>query len=102
MIPSADVARLSVIAADRARPLEHIQRPRIALLSAERRSILAAAGHAGARRTSGGGSSATPKKASSASCPTRPVHPLRGRRPTSVVAEVLALTCSAPLGEDSH
>ncbi|BAR47356.1 hypothetical protein Maq22A_2p42685 (plasmid) [Methylobacterium aquaticum] len=48
VIPSAaDLAQLSAIVVDRARPLKHIQRARIVLLSAERLSVLDVAQPAG-------------------------------------------------------
>ena len=51
VIPSAaDLARLSAIVVDRARPLKHIQRARIVLLSAERLSVLDVAHQAGVSR----------------------------------------------------
>ncbi len=51
---------------------------------------------ASAGRPSGAGNSATPRKASRASCATRPVRPGKPPHATDTVAEVLALTCSEP------
>ena len=39
LLDATDAARLAVIASDRARPLKHIQRVRMVLLSAERLSF---------------------------------------------------------------
>lgn len=51
VIPSAaDLSDLSAIVADRARPLKHIQRARIVLLSAERLCVLDVAQQAGVSR----------------------------------------------------
>ena len=51
VIPSAaDLTRLSAIDAARARPLKHIQRARIVLLSAKRLSVLDVAQQAGVGR----------------------------------------------------
>ncbi len=47
---AADLARLSAIVADRGRPLKHIQRARIVLLSAERLCVLDVAQQAGVSR----------------------------------------------------
>src|SRR3954462_5431836 len=47
---AADVTRLAAIAQDGSRPLKHIQRARIVLLSAEPLSVQDVAGRAGAAR----------------------------------------------------
>ena len=53
VIPDAtDTARLAAIADDRSRPLKHIQRARIVLLSAERLSVQNVARQAGVSRPS--------------------------------------------------
>jgi len=101
VIPSAaDLTRLSAIVADRGRPLKHIQRARIILLSAKRLSVLDVAQQAGVSRPAvwpwqqryaeEGVESLLRDK-------TRP--PGKPPHATDTVAEVLALTCSEPPGE---
>ena len=104
VIPSAaDLARLSAIVADRGRPLKHIQRARIVLLSAERLCVLDVAQQAGVSRPAvwrwqqryaeEGVEGLLRDK-------TRP--PGKPPHSTDTVAEVLALTCSEPPGEVTH
>ena len=50
LLDAADTTRLTVIAEDRSRPLKHIQRARIVLLSAERLSVQDVARRAGVSR----------------------------------------------------
>ncbi|KMO13651.1 transposase, partial [Methylobacterium indicum] len=100
---AADLAYLSAIVADRARPLKHIQRARIVLLSAERLSVLDVAQQAGVSRPAvwrwqqryaeEGVEGLLRDK-------TRP--PGKPPHATDTVAEVLALTCSEPPGEVTH
>src|SRR3954462_11795236 len=92
---AADVTRLAAIAQDRSRPLKHVQRARIVLLSAERLSVQDVARRAGVSRPAvwrlqqrfgeEGSEGLLHDK-------TRP--PGRKPHPTSTVAAVLALTCS--------
>ncbi len=103
VIPSAaDLARLSAIVADRGRPLKHIQRARIVLLSAERLCVLDVAQQAGVSRPAvWRWQLRYAEEGVEASYATRPV----ARKPphsTDTVAEVLALTCSEPPGEVTH
>nr|WP_276330921.1 IS630 family transposase [Methylobacterium currus] len=96
-------ARLRAISQDRARPLKHVQRARIVLLSAERLPVLEVAHQAGVSRTAvwrwqqrfaeEGVDGLLRDK-------TRP--PGKPPHSTSTVAEVLALTCSEPPGEVTH
>ncbi|KAF0126675.1 MAG: transposase of ISAzba6 family [Xanthobacteraceae bacterium] len=70
-----DRKALEVIAADRSRPLKHIQRAKIVLHSAGRLPVLEVARRAGVSRPavwrSGGGNCAMPKRASTVCCATR-------------------------------
>ncbi|MBY0298105.1 MAG: IS630 family transposase [Methylobacterium sp.] len=103
ILAEAEKARLRTISEDRARPFKHIQRARIVLLSAERLPVLEVAQQAGVSRTAvwrwqqryaeEGIDGLLRDK-------TRPA----GKPPhsTSIVAEVLALTCSEPPGEVTH
>ena len=50
LLDATDAARLAVIVSDRARPLKHIQRVRMVLLSAERLSVQDVARWAGVSR----------------------------------------------------
>jgi transposase len=95
-----DHARLAAIASDRSRPLKHIQRARIVLLSAERLPVLEVARRAEVsrpavwrwqRRYAEDGVEALLRDK------TRP--PGKTPTPLSVVANVVALTCSEPPGE---
>ncbi|RYF23805.1 MAG: helix-turn-helix domain-containing protein, partial [Oxalobacteraceae bacterium] len=100
---AADVTRLAAIAQDRSRPLKHIQRARIVLLSAERLSVQNVARWAGVSRPAvwrwqqryaeAGVEGLRRDK-------TRP--PGTPSHPTVTVPEVLALTCSEPPGEVTH
>src|SRR4051812_19416735 len=104
VIPSAaEKERLTAIVADRSRPLKHILRARIVLLSAERLTVQDVARQAGVSRPAvwrwqqrygeEGIEGLLRDK-------TRPP----GKQPLSAgtVAEVLALTCSEPPGEVTH
>ena len=95
-----DHARLAAIASDRSRPLKHIQRARIVLLSAERLPVLEVARRAKVsrpavwrwqRRYAEDGVEALLRDK------TRP--PGKTPTPLSVVANVVALTCSEPPGQ---
>jgi hypothetical protein len=50
LLDTSDAARLAAIASDRSRPLRHIQRARIVLLSAERLNVQDVARRAGVSR----------------------------------------------------
>jgi hypothetical protein len=96
-------ARLASIVADRGRPLKHVQRARIVLLSADRLPVLEVARRAGVSRPAvwrwqqrygqeGIDGLLRDKTRPPGTPPTRP----------ATVAEVLALTCSQPPGEATH
>lgn len=98
-----DRERLAAIVGDRRRPLKHVQRARIVLLSAERLPVLQVARRVGVSRPAvwrwqqrygeEGIDGLLRDK-------TRPP----GKRPLSpaTIAKVLALTCSEPPGEMTH
>jgi transposase len=95
--------RLNAIIADRSRPLKHIQRARIVLLSAERLSVLEIARQAGVSRPAVwrwqqryGEEGSEGLLRDKTRPPGTPPHS------TSTVAAVLALTCSEPPGEVTH
>jgi transposase len=103
LLDAADTTRLTVIAEDRSRPLKHIQRARIVLLSAERLSVQDVARRAGVsrpavwrwqRRYAEAGVEGLSRDK------TRP--PGTPPHSTETVAEVLALTCSEPPDEVTH
>ena len=50
IVSPEDRARLAAVVGDRSRPLKHIQRSRIVLVSAERLPVLTVAGRAGVSR----------------------------------------------------
>jgi hypothetical protein len=103
ILDAGERARLGSIVADRSRPLKHVQRARIVLLSADRPPVLEVARRAGVSRPAvwrwqqrygeEGINGLLRDK-------TRPP----GIPPTAAatVAEVLALTCSEPPGEATH
>jgi transposase len=103
ILTEADEARVSAIVTDRARPLKHIQRAHIVLLSAKRLPVLEVAQQAGVSRPAvwrwqqryaeEGVDGLLRDK-------TRP--PGKAPHSTGTVAEVLALTCSEPPGEVTH
>lgn len=103
IVSAADRTRLATIASDRSRPLKHVQRARIVLLSAERGTVLDVARQAGAsrpavwrwqRRYAEEGVDGLLRDK------TRP--PGKAPLPTATVARVLALTCAEPPGETTH
>ena len=103
LLDDAAKSQLTGIAGDRSRPLKHILRARIILLSAKRLSVQDVARQAGVSRPAvwrwqqrfaeEGYDGLLRDK-------TRP--PGIPPHPTRTVAEVLALTCSEPLGEVTH
>jgi transposase len=103
IVSTEDRARLAAIVGDRGRPLKHVQRARIVLLSAERSPVLEVARRAGASRPAvwrwqrryaeEGVDGLLHDK-------TRP--PGMPPVPTATVAKVLALTCAEPPGETTH
>ena len=98
-----DRERLAAIIGDRSRPLKHVQRARIVLLSAERLPVLEVARRAGISRPAvwrwqqrygeEGVDGLLRDK-------TRP--PGKPPLPPATIAKVLALTCSEPPGEATH
>ncbi len=103
IVGAEDSSRLTAIVGDRSRPLKHVQRARIVLLSAERLPVLEVARRAGVsrpavwrwqRRYAEAGVDGLLRDK------TRP--PGKPPLPTTIVAKVLALTCSEPPGEVTH
>src|SRR5688500_12206010 len=103
IVGAEDSARLAAVSGDRSRPLKHVQRARIILLSAARLPVLAVARRAGVSRPAvwrwqrryaeEGVDGLLHDK-------TRP--PGKPRVPAAKVAKVLALTCAEPPGESTH
>jgi transposase len=103
ILAADDRARLAAIVGDRSRPLKHVQRARIVLLSAERLPVLEVARRAGVSRPAvwrwqqrfgeEGVDGLLRDK-------TRP--PGKAPLAPATIAKVLALTCSEPPGEATH
>ena len=102
-VAAEDRARLAAIIGDRSRPVKHVQRAEVVLLSADRLPVIEVARRAGVsrpavwrwqRRFAEAGVEGLLRDK------TRPP----GRAPVTptAVAEVLALTCAEPPGETSH
>jgi transposase len=98
-----DRKRLDVIASDRSRPLEHIQRAKIILHSAERLSVLEVARRAGVSRPAVWRWQLRYAEEGVDSL-LRDKTRKPGRAPLSqkVVARVLELTCAEPPGAAMH
>jgi len=103
IVGTEDCARLIAVLGDRNRPLKHVQRAKIVLLSAERLPVLEVAHRAGVCRSAvwrwqvryaGQGVDGLLRDK------TR--KPGRARLSTATVARVLALTCSEPPGAVTH
>jgi transposase len=103
IISPEDRERLSVIAGDRNRPLEHTQRARIILLSARRRPVQEVARQAGVsrptvwrwqRHSAEDGVDVLLRE------PSRP--PGTPPTPQKIVNRILALTCAEPPGAVTH
>ena len=103
IVSPEDRARLASIIGDRSRPLKHIQRARIILYSAERLPVLEVARLAQVSRPAvwrwqrhfaEDGAERLLREGSR--------KPGKARTPLSVVAQVVALTCSEPPGEVTH
>ena len=98
-----DRARLGTIIDDRNRPLKHIQRARIVLLSAARLPVLQVANRVGVGRSAVWRWQRRYAEAGVAGLlhdKTRP--PGKKPVPAATVAKVLALTCGEPPGEMTH
>jgi transposase len=103
IVGAEERARLAAVVGDRSRPLKHVQRAQIVLLSAERLPALAVAQGAGVSRPTvwrwqqryaeEGVDGLLRDK-------TRP--PGKSPLPAATVAKVLALTCAEPPGEATH
>jgi transposase len=103
LLAAGDRERLLAIAGDRSRPLEHVQRARIILLSAERFPVLRVARQAGVSRPAvWRWQQRYGEEGIDGLLRDKTRKPGRAPLPTSTVAEVLALTCSEPPGEATH
>ena len=103
ILDATERARLNAIVGDRSRPLKHIQRARIILLSVERLSVQEVARRACVSRPAVwrwqqryGEAGTDGLLRDKTRPPGTPPHP------TSTVAAVLALTCSEPPVEVTH
>ena len=103
IVSAEDRARLAAIVGDRSRPLKHIQRARIVLYSADGLPVLEVARLAEVSRPAvwrwqghyaEGGVDRLLREGSR--------KPGKTPTPLSVVAQVVALTCSEPPGEVTH
>ena len=103
LLDEADRVRLAEIVGDRSRPLKHVLRARIVLVSAERLPVLEVAERAGVSRPAVwrwqqrfGEEGVDGLLRDKTRPPGTPPHT------AGTVAEVLALTCSEPPGEVTH
>ncbi len=103
IVSAEDRVQLAAVVGDRSRPLKHVQRARIILHSADRLSVLEVARRAGMsrpavwrwqRRYAEEGIAGLLRDKTRA--------PGKPRLPATIVARVLALTCSEPPGETTH
>jgi transposase len=98
-----DRARLAAIANDRNRPLKHLQRANIILLSAERLAVLEAARRAGVSRPAvWRWQRRYAEQGVEGLLRDKTRKPGRAPLATTTVAKVLALTCSEPPGAVTH
>ena len=104
ILAAEDRERLLAIASDRRRPLKHVQRARIILLSAERLPVLQVAYQAGVSRPAvWRWQQRYGEEGIDGLLCDKTRKPGRSPLPTGVVAKVLALTCSEPPpGEATH
>src|SRR5215468_285807 len=103
LVSDEDRAHLGAVIGDRNRPLKHVQRARIILLSAERLPVLQVARGAGVSRPAGWRWQRRYAEAGVAGLlrdKTRP--PGKPPVPIETVNKVLALTCGEPPGEMTH
>lgn len=98
-----DRARLAAILGDRNRPLEHVQRTNIILLSAERLPVLEVARRAGVSRPAVWRWQVRyAEQGVDGLLRDKTRKPGRAPLSTAMVAKVLALTCSEPPGAVTH
>jgi transposase len=103
IVGSEDRARLAAIIGDRNRPLKHVQRARIVLLSADRLSVVEVARRGGVSRPAVWRWQVRYAEQGVDGL-LRDKTRKPGRAPLSpeTIAKVLALTCSEPPGEATH
>ena len=100
VVSEEDRVRLEAIVGDRTRPVKHVQRARIVLLSAERLPVLQVAGRAGVSRPAVWRWQRRYAEAGLAGL-LRDKTRAPGKKPVAIetVNKVLALTCGDPPGE---
>jgi len=103
IVGTQDRARLTAILGDRNRPLKHVQRANIVLLSAARLSVLEVARRTGVSRPAVWRWQVryAEQGVDGLLC-DKTRKPGRARLPVATVAKVLALTCSEPPGAVTH
>jgi transposase len=103
VVSDEDRVRLEAIIGDRTRPVKHVQRARIVLLSAERLPVLQVAGRAGVSRPAVWRWQRRYAEAGVAGL-LRDKTRAPGKQPVAIetVNKVLALTCGDPPGEMTH
>jgi transposase len=103
IVGTQDRARLTAILGDRNRPLKHVQRANIVLLSAARLPVLEVARRAGISRPAVWRWQVRyAEQGVDGLLRDRTRKPGRARLPAATVAKVLALTCSEPPGAVTH
>ena len=101
--PAEDRERLLAIVADRNRPFKHAQRARIILCSAERPPVLEVARRVGVSRPAVWRWQARyAEQGVDGLLRDKTRKPGRVPLPAKVMAKILELTCSEPLGEATH
>ena len=103
IVGAQERARLTAILGDRNRPLKHVQRANIVLLSAARLPVLEVARRAGISRPAVWRWQVRyAEQGVDGLLRDRTRKPGRARLPAATVAKVLALTCSEPPGAVTH
>lgn len=103
IVGAEERAQLAAILADRNRPLKHVQRANIILLSAERLPVLEVARQAGVSRPAVWRWQVRyAEQGVDGLLRDKTRKPGRAPLPIATVAQVLALTCSAPPGAVTH
>jgi transposase len=103
IVTAEDRGRLLAVAGDRNRPLKHVQRAHIILLSAERLPVVEVARRAGVSRPAvWRWQRRYGEEGIDGLLRDKTRKPGRAPLSTGVVAKVLALTCSEPPGETTH